>query len=98
MRLSRRYFGPLLVIVFTAGASLAQPNDEAARVQFFEKKVRPLFVENCYACHSADTNAKSGLRVDDRNGLLTGGNRGAAVVPGEPAKSLLLSAVKQTDK
>ena len=65
------------------------PADDAARMEFFEKKVRPVLVNNCYNCHSANTNSKGGLRVDDRNGLLTGGRRGPAVVPGEPEKSLL---------
>src|SRR5579864_5404264 len=50
--------------------------DEAGRVEFFEKKIRPLLVNNCYNCHSANTNSQGGLRVDDRNGLLTGGGRG----------------------
>ena len=31
---------------------------------FFEKKVRPVLVDNCYNCHSANTNARGGLRVD----------------------------------
>jgi cytochrome c553 len=71
------------------------PNDEA--IAFFEKKVRPILVQHCYACHSADTNAKGGLRVDDRNGLLNGGNGGPAVVPGDPDKSLLLARVALKD-
>lgn len=70
----------------------------AEQLAFFEQKIRPLLVENCYTCHSADTNAQGGLRVDDRNGLLAGGNRGAAVVPGKPEESLLLQAVSHTDK
>jgi hypothetical protein len=36
--------------------------------------------------------------VDDRNGLLTGGGRGAAIVPGSPEKSLLLKAVRNETK
>jgi hypothetical protein len=61
---------------------------------FFENKVRPILVNNCYACHSADTKPAGGLRVDDRNGLLRGGETGPAVVPGEPAKSLMLDRVR----
>jgi hypothetical protein len=87
---------------FLAGAallllsSIARADDEAARVDFFEKKVRPVLVKNCYTCHSANTNAKGGLRVDDRGGLLRGGSLGPAVVPGDPEKSLLLQAVSHT--
>jgi cytochrome c553 len=74
------------------------PRDEEARVEFFEKKVRPILVTNCYTCHSADTNAKGGLRVDDRNGLINGGGRGPAVVPGAPDRSLLVQAIRRTHK
>ncbi|MSR58294.1 MAG: DUF1549 domain-containing protein [Planctomycetaceae bacterium] len=72
--------------------------DDDAAVEFFEKKVRPLLVDHCYTCHSADTNSKSGLRVDDRNGLLAGGDRGPAILPGKPQESLLIEAVSQVNE
>src|SRR5438132_1672583 len=72
-------------------------SSETTAIEFFEKKIRPLLVHNCYECHSADTNAQHGLRVDDRNGLLQGGDRGPAVIPGKPESSLLIKAVRQVD-
>jgi cytochrome c553 len=72
--------------------------DDAPAIAFFEKKVRPLLVANCYTCHSAETNSRSGLRVDDRNGLLVGGSRGPAIVPGNPDGSLLIKAVSYRGK
>lgn len=89
-----RLFLPLALLVAAPFAAHAQTRDEAAQLEFFEKKVRPVLAEQCFNCHSANTNSKGGLRVDDRNGLLQGGGRGAAVVPGHPEKSLLLGAVK----
>jgi cytochrome c553 len=89
-----RLFVPLLLIACPALVHAADPESGVA---FFEKKVRPLLVDNCYVCHSADTNSKGGLRVDDRNGLLQGGNSGPAVVPGKPEESLLLQAVRHAD-
>jgi mono/diheme cytochrome c family protein len=86
--------------VLLGGAAQGQSPAEAtdhAKVEFFEKKVRPILVDHCYHCHSADTKPAGGLRVDDRNGLLTGGNTGPAVVPGEPNKSLLLKRVTLKD-
>ena len=77
-------FGPL------ARAS-GDSNDPA--IEFFEKKVRPIFSSHCYQCHSADTKPAGGLRVDDRNGLLLGGDDGPAVVPGNPEKSLVLQRI-----
>ena len=78
-------------------AAEARDPANATAVAFFEAKIRPLLVDNCYNCHSADTNAKGGLRVDDRNGLLTGGDRGPAVVPRDPARSRLIEAVSYTN-
>ena len=80
-----------------ASASKEVPQNENAAIEFFEKKVRPLLIDNCYNCHSANTNSKAELRVDDRNGLLTGGNSGAAIIPGNPDASLLIKAVSYTD-
>src|SRR5262249_28609503 len=76
-------------------ASAARPSE--SKIEFFEKKVRPILVAHCYACHSADTKPSGGLRVDDRHGLLAGGDSGPAVIPGEPAKSLLLARVTHKD-
>jgi cytochrome c553 len=89
----------LCFLAFLPVAASGQPasRTDTAGVDFFEKKIRPLLVENCYTCHSADTNAKGGLRVDDRNGLLQGGSHGPAIVPGQPDKSLLIQKVTHTD-
>jgi Protein of unknown function (DUF1553)/Protein of unknown function (DUF1549)/Planctomycete cytochrome C len=81
---------------FVVPAAAAEP--DPAKLEYFEKKVRPILVDHCHACHSADTKPAGGLRVDDRNGLLTGGNAGAAVVPGKPAESRLIIRVTQKDE
>jgi len=67
------------------------------QIEFFEKKVRPVLVNKCYACHSAETKPAGGLRVDDRNGLLRGGESGPAVVPGNPAQGTLLKRIQHQD-
>ncbi len=68
-------------------------------VEFFEKKIRPLLVEHCYKCHSAQSEkVKGGLLLDTREGVLKGGDTGPAIVPGDPEKSLLIKAVRHTDK
>ena len=61
--------------------------------EHFEKHIRPLLAEKCYVCHSADTMAQGGLTLDSKEGLLRGGSRGAALVPGAPGSSLLVRAV-----
>ena len=71
---------------------------DAAGVEFFEKKIRPVLVEHCYDCHSADAKkVKGGLLLDTREGSLKGGDNGPALVPGNPDKSLLIKAVRYTD-
>lgn len=64
-------------------------------IDFFEKRVRPVLAENCFACHSEQApQPMSGLRVDARDALLRGGDRGPAVVPGKPSESRLIQAVR----
>ena len=66
---------------------------------FFEGKVRPILVDNCYKCHSIE-NAKSkgGLTLDTREGLLKGGEIGPAIKPGDPTSSPLIKAINYQDK
>src|SRR5437016_6955928 len=91
-----------ITLAFLAVSGLAQaeqPNGpDPAKVAFFEKKIRPMLVNHCFICHSADTNSKGGLRVDDLNGLLRGGATGPAIVPGQPEKSNLLKRVTLKDE
>ncbi|MFN0021499.1 MAG: PSD1 and planctomycete cytochrome C domain-containing protein [Pirellulaceae bacterium] len=85
-----------LILLFAAvqPAILRAEEGSAADLEFFEKRIRPILAEHCYECHSAKTNAiKGGLRLDSREGLLTGGDSGAAVIPGEPDKSRLIVGV-----
>jgi cytochrome c553 len=85
--------GVLLLGLTSAHSANNVPHSEDA-VAFFEKKVRPILVSHCYSCHSADTKPSGGLRVDDRNGLLLGGDEGPAVIPGDPEKSLILQRIR----
>jgi hypothetical protein len=84
--------GSLLLAVSVQGA---EPSAEAVR--FFESRVRPVLVDNCFKCH-ADKKQRGGLRVDSRAALLEGGDQGAAMVPGKPDDSLLLKAVRHEDE
>jgi len=71
----------------------------ADQIAFFEKKIRPVLVKECYSCHSATAEKiKGGLTLDSRGGLLKGGNTGPAIVAGEPAKSLLIKGLKHDAK
>ncbi|PAW85983.1 MAG: hypothetical protein B9S29_00800, partial [Opitutia bacterium Tous-C2FEB] len=81
-----------------AFAAETAPEPTKAGLEFFEKNVRPILAEHCYKCHSiAEKTSKGGLILDSRDGMLKGGDEGPAVVPGNPAKSLLLRAITYTD-
>jgi hypothetical protein len=84
----------LIAALLATNGSAADP----AGIEFFETRIRPLLIEHCYKCHSAQTKSpKGGLLLDTRDGLLKGGDTGAAIVAGKPEASLLLKAVRHTD-
>lgn len=89
---------PVLMIFLQAVAVCAadQPKPPTReQVDFFESRIRPVLVQHCYECHSAESKKiKGGLRLDHRAGLLAGGESGPAVVPGRPDESLLVDALK----
>ncbi len=86
----------LLALATPIRAAHAIPPEQR---QFFEQKIRPVLVEYCYECHSAQTKkVKSGLLLDSKEGWQKGGDAGKpAVLPGDTEKSLLLRAVRHDD-
>jgi cytochrome c553 len=88
-------FSGLFALVVGLGGPLPARAD-TADADFFEKRVRPILAENCFSCHGAKK-TRGGLRLDSREALLKGGDTGPAIVPGDPAKSLLIKAVGYQD-
>ncbi len=87
------------ITLLVASNLQAEPPAGPRQLEFFEKQVRPLLVEHCYECHGGeDDEFEGGLRVDSRAALLSGGDSGPAVIPGNPAKSLLIEAVEYSDR
>ena len=82
----------MLLTIFAAQTAVAEQPPTPEAVEFFEKRVRPILATNCYSCHGAEKQMSS-LRLDSRTALMKGGQRGPAVVPGEPMQSLILQAV-----
>ncbi len=73
-------------------------NPTPEQLAFFESKVRPLLVANCYDCHSAESGkTKNSLSVDSRESIRHGGDSGPALVSGAPDESLLIAAVRHTN-
>ncbi len=88
MKLQRFVLG-LALLGMAAWPVWSQNKDD-----FFETKVRPILATECFSCH-ADSQL-GGLRLDSRESMLRGGKSGPAIVPGDPEKSLLMIAVRQT--
>ncbi|HYE33055.1 MAG TPA: PSD1 and planctomycete cytochrome C domain-containing protein [Methylomirabilota bacterium] len=80
----------LLLLAFWSASWLHAAVDNA----FFETRIRPVLVEQCYECHSATGKQKGDLRLDTVESTRKGGQTGPAVVPGKPDESLLLKAIR----
>jgi mono/diheme cytochrome c family protein len=82
----------IIPILLPAEPGSAQP----AKEEFFETRIRPVLAQQCFACHT--NSAMGGLQVDSRENLLRGGKSGPAIVPGDPDKSVLVTALRQTSE
>jgi hypothetical protein len=79
------------------GGLLAGSASAAEHALRFDRDIRPLLAENCYACHGPGTQ-EAGLRLDstaDATRELDSGSR--AIVPGDPAASEALARIASTD-
>ncbi len=79
---------PALALAFLSGGAVAQ------ETWSFNRDIRPLLSEYCYACHGPDENHREAdLRLDQRDAAIEYG----AIVPGEPDKSILLYRMQSED-
>ena len=62
--------------------------------QFFDSRVEPILSRRCLPCHN-ELLKDGGLSFLGREGVLKGGSRGPAIVPGKPEQSLLMHAIRQ---
>jgi len=65
----------------------------------FQRQIRPLLADKCFACHGRDAEHREGsLRLDERDSALKGGDTGEpAIAPGTPEKSELVRRIFSTD-
>ncbi len=75
------------------GSQLCAGDPSPSELEFFEKHIRPLFVEHCYECHGG-AEVQAGLRLNSSSGWLEGGDSGRAIVPGDPDQSLLVQVIQ----
>lgn len=81
---------------------LATASADPAGIAFFEAKIRPVLIEQCFKCHSVEAKAngklKGDLYLDSAEPMLKGGETGPSIVPGKPGESLLIKAIRYEDE
>jgi hypothetical protein len=83
----------LLILWGGAGGSFAA--DAPVR---FNRDIRPIFSDNCYACHGPDKDKrKAHLRLDTRDGLFTAIESTYPIVPGNLEKSEVFRRITTHD-
>ena len=71
---------------------LFAPKDPA---RFFDTRVAPILTKRCLGCHNEELK-DGGVSFLDRDSLLKRRDRGPAVVPGDPERSVLIQAIRHT--
>lgn len=87
----------LFVVLGSAFCSVAAvPSPQNTdQIEFFESEIRPLLVNHCYSCHSAQAaTIFKGLLLDSREGMVRGGESGPAIIPGKPHESGLIQRIQ----
>lgn len=82
--------GVVCAIPAMAAAELT-PED----LEFFESRIRPLLIENCYECHSVGAErVRGGFLLDSQPAMLRGGESGPSFITGAPEESRLINMVR----
>jgi mono/diheme cytochrome c family protein len=89
----------LLLLPLLCGAQI--PADHAARMAagqaIFTQSLRAVLIDNCVDCHGGNK-TRADLNMATREGLLAGGENGAAIIPDKPDESLLMRLIRHQKK
>lgn len=91
--LSRALFSITVLTGFLCGHPVQGKPDDREKISFFEKSVRPILIKHCVQCHGQEKQ-ESGLRVEQIESMLKGGDTGPALIPGKPDESLIVDAIE----
>ena len=87
----------LFVVAAFALPTLAAPSKTVAKVGF-NKDIRPILAENCFACHGPDPGSrKAQLRLDTEAGFFADRGEGPTIVKGKPLDSPLYQRITTKD-
>ncbi|MEP7340790.1 MAG: c-type cytochrome domain-containing protein [Acidobacteriota bacterium] len=88
--------GPILLCLVSLIAIVGSTHAFQTK-QNYAQQIEPLLLEKCVVCHN-HTTRKGDLNLESYEGLMNGGKRGAAVVPGKSGESLLVKMIEGTVK
>src|SRR5687767_9490434 len=75
----------------TMGGASAQNRGPQRRIDF-KRQIEPILARSCYQCHGVQK-AMGQLRLDGKEFALKGGLSGAAIVPGDGKRSLVVKRI-----
>ena len=99
-----RALASILVLAMTAPGAFAAAKESKASAPSsgkidFNRQIRPILSDNCFACHGPDDEQRKGKLRFDRpaDALLPAKSGSHAIVPGDPSKSTLLDRITTKD-
>ena len=84
-----------IALAFVTGPRRASADAPSPSIDFV-RDIRPIFTAHCYQCHDAAKH-KGGLRLDNRNEAMLGGDNGADILPHDTDHSRLLHLIRGDD-
>ncbi len=86
--------GTLLTLILAVCPLMGQLGEDATAdgSLLFRETVQPILQNRCLSCHNQKVRS-SGLSIESRSEILTGGSRGPAVLPGDSERSRLIQAL-----
>lgn len=84
--------GLLVSVEAVRGQANKDAQSKAAQQVDYERDIKPILTNSCVSCHGGGK-VKAGLRLDSAAAVLSGGNTGPIVLPGNSAGSVLIQTV-----
>lgn len=91
-------FFPVTLSAFTFAFAVVLPAEAATKLDF-NRDIRPILSDNCFACHGFDAKKrKAGLRLDTAEGAYEAKDGEQAIKPGDPKLSTIIQRILSTDE
>ena len=81
------------LLLCSAPSPQVRADADPASPAFFSERVQPILQKSCFSCHGG-MNHRGGFNMQTRAGMLKGGKDGVVLIPGDPAKSLLVQLMR----